>query len=176
MLRTIANNLMGWDTALCVRIANLNGWRLFDCVMYWVSRTGDGHLYGLIGILWLVMDYSVAIKLLPAMLAAFAIELAVQKLVKHAIKRNRPFVKIAAVQNLIRPPDQFSFPSGHTASAFLVITILSSLYPQIELAGYFWASAVGFSRIYNGVHYPTDVLAGVVLGLTSAQIGLAMAS
>jgi undecaprenyl-diphosphatase len=70
------------------------------------------------------------------------------------------------------PSDQFSFPSGHTAAAFAMATLVSFHFPILTLPVIIWALLVGFSRIYLGVHYPTDILAGIVIGVTSGFGGV----
>ncbi|MBN1999234.1 phosphatase PAP2 family protein, partial [candidate division KSB1 bacterium] len=72
----------------------------------------------------------------------------------------------------INPPDKFSFPSGHTAGAFVMATMISVFYPAWTIPGYTMASVIGVSRVYNGVHFPTDVMAGVLLGRVCAMLGL----
>jgi len=93
---------------------------------------------------------------------------------KHSINRLRPYNGL---------PDQFtardnysggspSFPSGHTSLAFATATSLSICYPKwyVIAPSYLWAGYVGYSRMNLGVHYPSDVLAGAILGAGSAWI------
>lgn len=70
------------------------------------------------------------------------------------------------------PLDQFSFPSGHAAGAFMMATVLNHFYPFLMIPCYAIASIIGVSRVYNGVHYPSDVMAGSALGIFSARIGI----
>jgi undecaprenyl-diphosphatase len=80
-------------------------------------------------------------------------------LVKALVPRHRPF------EHQLGPSERtHSFPSGHTATAFAGATVLSAYAPRYRVAFYALACLIGFSRLYNGVHYPTDVLAGAVLG------------
>ncbi len=68
--------------------------------------------------------------------------------------------------------NSYSFPSGHTSAAFSVATALSITYPKwyVIAPSFLWAGGVGFSRMYEGAHYPTDVLCGAVLGAGSAWL------
>lgn len=63
----------------------------------------------------------------------------------------------------------FGFPSGHTASAFFVATYLGYRYKRLQPVLIIYAVLVGLSRLYTGAHYPTDVLAGAILGILFAE-------
>jgi undecaprenyl-diphosphatase len=142
-----------------------------DALFYGLSRSADGYLYPLPFLALLVLDAPGAANLLYAGAVAFAINLSVYKVVKSAFRRVRPFERLPDVACGIKPPDAYSFPSGHTAGAFVMATLWSSYFPSAAPLLYTWAAGVGYSRVYNGVHYPADVLAGVALGWGCAIAG-----
>jgi membrane-associated phospholipid phosphatase len=90
-------------------------------------------------------------------------------ILKEIVKRPRPFVTYPDLKN-VTTEGSWSFPSGHTSSAFAFATSMSLSYPKwyVIVPSYTFASAVGFSRMYLNVHYPSDVLVGAILGSASA--------
>jgi len=90
-------------------------------------------------------------------------------LIKIMVKRPRPFIKNINIVPVYRA-ENYSFPSGHTSSTFATATALSIAYPKwyVIAPAYFWAGSIGYSRMYLGVHYPTDVMGGVAVGGASA--------
>lgn len=88
---------------------------------------------------------------------------------KHSVNRPRPFITYPFLQNVVDAGSP-SFPSGHTCDAFVIATAICLVYPKwyIILGCYIWACAVAYSRMDLGVHYPSDVLAGIIIGSGSA--------
>ena len=96
---------------------------------------------------------------------------AITGLLKYTIQRERPFVTYPDI-NHIKPEDSYSFPSGHTSTAFALATSVTIAYPKWYVAtpAYLWASSAAYSRMHFGVHYPSDVIAGALIGSGSAWL------
>jgi PAP2 superfamily len=89
--------------------------------------------------------------------------------IKQLSRRPRPFLTYQRLAPVYRP-GEYSFPSGHTSSVFSAMTSLSRAYPKwyVIAPSLLWATGVGYSRMYLGVHYPTDVTVGAILGTGTA--------
>lgn len=94
---------------------------------------------------------------------------------KHAVKRNRPFETYSDIDKAASGGG-YSFPSGHTSTAFATATSLSIAYPKwyVIVPSFVWASGVGYSRMHLGVHYPSDVFGGAIIGSGSAYLSYKM--
>lgn len=98
-------------------------------------------------------------------LAAIAINGGVTLILKYSVNRDRPFVTYPDIIQKSKAGTP-SFPSGHTSGAFATATSVSLAYPKwyVIAPSYAWAGTVGYSRMHLGVHYPSDVLAGALIG------------
>ncbi|MBK8882350.1 MAG: phosphatase PAP2 family protein [Bacteroidales bacterium] len=104
-------------------------------------------------------------------LAAIAVCGGITIVMKYAINRDRPFITYSDIKKKARAKSP-SFPSGHTSGAFAMATSVSLAYPKwyIVVPSYAWAGTVGYSRMHLGVHYPSDVLAGALIGSGCAYL------
>lgn len=172
MLKVLIQNLNAWDASVCIKMTHWQGFKPFDRLMLMLSFLGNGYLYVALILGVLILDPVNAGTVLPAGLISYAVGLTVSTLLKRNIRRARPCEILPGVMYAIAPQDKFSFPSGHTMSAFIAAVILSHFYPLLAIPVFGIASLIGISRVYNGVHYPGDVLAGILIGILSAQLGL----
>ncbi len=168
------NTILSWDISLFLHIFGWNGRASLDRFMKFITRTGDGYLYPVMGAIILLLDWKVGLKVVLSDLMAFVIELPIYKIIKTKTTRLRPFEAIPGITNLVHAPDKYSFPSGHTAGGFIMAMVIGNGFPILIMPMIIWAALVGLSRIYLGVHYPTDVLVGMMIGMGSALITIGL--
>lgn len=89
------------------------------------------------------------------------------QILKLAFRRRRPFQVLDGYESLTPAPRDDSFPSGHTASVFAFLTAMLPLGPAVAAALATWAAVVSFSRYYLGVHFPSDILVGALIGVAA---------
>ncbi|MBA3842179.1 MAG: phosphatase PAP2 family protein [Actinobacteria bacterium] len=143
------------------RIASLN-W-LFEAL----SKAGT------FGLIWVLIGFGIALvqrRPAPVLLVAAAVllgdlESTVGKLL---IPRVRPHY-----HPLLKVPTSHSFPSGHSSTSFAAATVIAAISPRLRIPAFVLAAGIAFSRVYNGVHWPLDVLAGSALGVLIALLLLA---
>jgi undecaprenyl-diphosphatase len=125
---------------------------------------------GSLGAIWLAIAALLMVlwrrpTIFVTVLVAVAVSDLVAELGKLIVQRHRPF------ETQIGPPSNaHSFPSGHTATSFAAATVLSVYAPRLRVPFFLLAALIGFSRVYDGMHYPTDVLGGAVLGVLTALL------
>jgi undecaprenyl-diphosphatase len=145
----------------------VNGWRPPRWIRVWVlcaTRGGDGWLWSSLGALILVFGGAARFFALAAAMIAAGAGIALFLWLKRRFRRRRPCAIQPICWHELLPPDQFSFPSGHTITAFAVAATVSHFYPGMEVGLIFCAVSVAISRVLLGMHYVSDVIAGGLLG------------
>jgi len=161
---TIRPSLHRHDTAICL---SWNRWGRVETVRRYfagVSRLGDGlawyALMGLIALFGGDKGLMVTAQLAATGLVALGLYLGL----KRWTRRPRPFAADRRIRALVRPLDEFSFPSGHTLHAAAFSAVAISHYPALAWLLLPFAASVAVSRVVLGLHYPSDVLAASALG------------
>ncbi len=103
---------------------------------------------------------------------ALVINTAITQGLKYTVDRARPYEKYPTLIHPYQIDNDASFPSGHTSTAFATAASLSINFKKwyVVVPAYAWAASVGYSRLYLGEHYPTDVFAGAAIGVGSAYL------
>lgn len=154
------------DHRLMRRVHRWKPPRWFRWWMIGATRAGDGWLWALCGLLILVSREPARYAAFTAASAAALSGVLLFRIVKKLVGRKRPCHIAAHCWSRLLPPDQFSFPSGHSITAFAVAVPLGLFYPAFLFLLLFCAVSVSVSRIVLGMHFLTDVLAGCLLGST----------
>ena len=135
------------------------------------SRLGDGVIWYAL-MLALPCIYGVeGLRTSAVMLASSALGLAVYKFLKRTFVRERPFIRHAGISLAGAPLDRYSFPSGHTLHAVAFTWQGCAAFPDLSFVLVPLALSIAASRVVLGLHYPTDVLVGGLLGATFGFLG-----
>lgn len=151
----------------------LNRWEAPHWIRRWTilaSRGGDGWLWSAIGVILLLFGGTRRFDALAAGFASVGVSQVTFFILKRLIGRERPCASEPHCWSLLLPPDRFSFPSGHSITAFAIALSLGLYYPALLLGLLFCAASVAASRVILGLHYLSDVVAGLLIG---ALIGMA---
>ena len=134
-----------------------------------VSRLGDGVLwYAIMAVLPIIYgDYGLEVSI--HMGAVGLVALTLYKILKGRAVRERPFITHGSVKCVTAPLDRYSFPSGHTLHAVAFSVVVGHFLPEFWLLLGGFTFLVALSRVVLGLHYPTDVVAGAVIGLAVAK-------
>ena len=143
-----------------------------DKIMVFITRLGDA------GIIWIML--SIVLLLIPktrksgaVMVVALVVDVLLCNIVlKNLVARTRPYDVNTGVHLLVAKLHDYSFPSGHTAASFTAVVALSFAgEKRAWKAALVLACLIAFSRMYLYVHYPTDVLGGVLVGILAGYGG-----
>ena len=145
---------------------------LLTGIFTFITRLGDG------GFIWILLTLLLLVpkktrKVALSMAAALICSLVITNLLlKNSVARVRPYEVVEGLRILIAPPQDWSFPSGHTSASLAAGVVMLRMLPrQIGVPGFILAILISLSRLYVGVHYPTDVLGGAAIGVACALLG-----
>jgi len=150
----------------------VNGWRAPRWLQLWMicaTRGGDGWLWYGIAAVVACLGGPERWRALAASGLSVGVGIAVFLALKRATKRRRPCMLAPHCWSRLLPPDQFSFPSGHTITAFAFAVAATSFYPNLFPVLMFCAVSIGISRILLGMHFLSDVVAGAAIGWSLAM-------
>ena len=135
----------------------------------YITHTSDGKIYLLYTILIPFMIKDIGIEIITFGILAFSIQVPTYLILKNTIKRERPSKHDEIIQ-IIKPPDKYSFPSGHCASSSLLTLIINLFMPESTLYLIIWMCIICVSRIGLGLHYFSDVIFGLILGYSTFKV------
>jgi undecaprenyl-diphosphatase len=153
-----------------------NGWwssPVLDQVVVWLTYLGSHFAV----ILFIILSWVLTKKrkVLRYLLFLYAIHSAVVYGFKFLVKRERPIFFLEISSKLFKGPGEIldpSFPSAHAAYSFMMATLLAIWFPRYRFIFFVIAGFIGWTRIYLGLHYPTDVIAGGILGYSITKLFL----
>jgi undecaprenyl-diphosphatase len=143
-----------------------------DWFMIFATRISDKGLFWFFIVLILFLNHRRLGGIRPALLLFTGIGIGgvVENIVKAIVARPRPPMVEEHIHHLIDLPISYSFPSGHAVSSFVSMYILYQLFPKTIRWALPCAVLMAYSRIYVGVHYPLDVIAGGVIGIAAGKV------
>jgi len=160
------------DEALCVRLNQASRIHWLCTTLCVVSRLGNGVFWYVLMLAILTWRGPLAITPVLHMVVTGAVCTLLYKWIKTKTTRLRPYQRNQAIQVAAHPLDQYSFPSGHTLHAVSFTLVAVYYYPALASLLLPFTVLVALSRVALGLHYPSDVLAGVAIGGAVASLSL----
>lgn len=163
--------LMNFDMVILDLIQGNMKSGLMDSIMPLISHLGDS------GLVWIILSIGLVIpkktrKLGFVMIIALVLNGIICNIIlKPMLARIRPFDVNTSIKLLINKPRDFSFPSGHTSASFTAASVLFFRRNKLFVPSLILATLIGFSRLYLYVHYPSDVVGGIILGIVCSYMG-----
>lgn len=142
-------------------------WRAPRWIRVWMvssTRCGDGWLWYALGAILMIYGGPERFAAVGSAALAVAVGIFLFKVLKKASHRPRPCQIEAHCWSAVLPPDQFSFPSGHSITAFAIAMCIGLFYPQLQDALLFIAVCIAISRVILGMHFVSDVIVGSAIG------------
>jgi undecaprenyl-diphosphatase len=158
---------------LCRGANRAASWQALRALFQVASRLGDGPFWYALMVSLPVAYGARALRPVLVMAITGGVALALYKLLKRALLRERPFIRHAGIQLAMPPLDRYSFPSGHTLHAVCFSWQAIAHFPALAWLLVPVSTLIAASRVVLGLHYPSDVLAGAALGAGLASAGLA---
>lgn len=143
---------------------------LLDKIMIFITNLGEnGEIWIALGLILLIVKKTRKAGI-TVLLSLIIMLLFGDLFLKNMIARTRPYYTME-VGIIIPDPKSYSFPSGHTASSFAVAFALFKYYKKYAVVYFSAASLMAITRLYLTVHYPTDILGGIIVGFLCAEVG-----
>lgn len=173
-MRMYLDRMHQMDSNMCVAVNRTSQYRLIRDYFRLISRLGDGAIwYALMGAILIVEGQDGFLAVLHMALAGLTGTL-LYKWLKGKTLRPRPYEVRQDIWLTGTPLDKFSFPSGHTLHAVVFSMVALSYYPALSLFVIPFTFMVALSRIVLGLHYPSDVVAGAVIGAAIAVLSIGL--
>lgn len=163
-MRLYLNRMHRLDSNVCVAVNHTSQYRVIRDLFRCVSRLGDGLFWYALMIGILIVKGTEGLAPVLHMVLAGLAGTTLYKWLKGKTLRPRPYEVHQDIWLTGKPLDKFSFPSGHTLHAVVFCVVMINYYPRLAIIVVPFTALVGLSRVVLGLHYPSDVLAGALLG------------
>lgn len=158
------NKINDFDIKAAFYMTKFYSHKWLNQIMMFISSCGDFGMSWLVVILITNLNPSTRSMSIDMLIALLASTIIGQVTIKTFVKRERPCHTYKDVEMLVPIPSDYSFPSGHTTSSFACSVVMFLYNPLLGLIGFLYAILTAISRMYLFVHYPSDVVFGMILG------------
>lgn len=173
-LANVWQQISSIDDRLCLVVNRMSRRWLLAAFFRLISRLGDGVFwYSLIAVMPLLYGIN-GLKASAVMVVVGLVNLQLYRLCKRSVSRERPYRSLSSINLAGVPLDRFSFPSGHTQHAVGFSVTAVAFFPQMAIVLYPVAFLIALSRPLLGLHYPSDVTVGALLGVVVSSSVLSL--